>query len=150
MKLFRGVNAGAGEVVEGCGGAIDGERGGGGVRGEVGGGAGIRRAERGGVVLLTHPKTFFLTPHYNPLTAKADVDKLKKYGWLESQRAMASFPLAFAVFGVRGNATLSFLRKLGRRTPSPRGFTEHVLTAIGMAIQRGNDQILIVATTTVH
>ena len=77
---------------------------------------------------------------------RAEATKHKTYGSLAATRGMKLFPLAFSAFGVLGNETLAFLRKCGGYTSDRHGFLRHAIMAIGIAIQRGNAQIISAAT----
>ena len=55
---------------------------------------------------------------------------------------MAFYPLAFTTFGLPSRRTLSLLNKCAAQTGNADGFMRHMLSAVSVAIQRGNAQII--------
>jgi len=77
------------------------------------------------------------------LLAKAEQDKITKYGDFAATRNMNFEPAVF--MGTPGPVSLALLRKLSRATADPNGFMTHMLMACGVAISTGNARMVCAA-----
>ena len=68
----------------------------------------------------------------------AESSKDRRHSADADSRRMAFFPLALTTFGLPGPRTLQMLRRCASMTPHARGFMTHMMSALGVAVQRGN------------
>jgi len=64
------------------------------------------------------------------------------------RRNMVFYPLALTIFGQLGVKTRAMLKKCARYTADPSGFMAHMTTALAVAVQIGNAQMVLAATHT--
>ena len=73
----------------------------------------------------------------------AEANKRRSHDEMATARGMEFYPLAFTTYGIPGPETLNFLTKVARAHSSDKnGCMSHLLMAIGVAIQKGNAQIV--------
>ena len=61
---------------------------------------------------------------------------------------MVFYPLALTIFGQLGVKSRTMLKKCSRYTADPSGFMAHMATALAVAVQIGNAQMVLAATHT--
>ena len=85
-----------------------------------------------------------------PGTTLARAEVIKNHDHLDAadKRCMDFHPLALTIFGQLGRHSLTLLRKCSRFTADPRGFMAHMATALAVAVQNGNAQMVLAATHT--
>ena len=64
------------------------------------------------------------------------------------KRTMVFYPLALTTYGQLGIKSRTLLRKCSRYTADPGGFMAHMTTALAVAVQIGNAQMVLAATHT--
>ena len=80
--------------------------------------------------------------------ARAEIGKIHEHTVNTRNREMKFYPLAMTIFGQLGRKSLGMLKKCSRFTADPRGFMAHMTTALSVAVQLGNAQMVIAATHT--
>ena len=61
---------------------------------------------------------------------------------------MVFYPLALTIFGQQGVTSRVMLKKCSRYTADTSGFMAHMTTALAVAVQAGNAQMVLAATHT--
>ena len=79
--------------------------------------------------------------------ARAEIGKIHEHREMKN-RELEFYPLALTIFGQLGRKSLGMLKKCSRFTADPRGFMAHMTTALAVAVQLGNAQMVIAATHT--
>jgi hypothetical protein len=79
------------------------------------------------------------------LQLAADDLKDRRHVATAAVRKMAFFPLAFTTYGVPSKRTRALLLKCAYASGEGENFLRHALMALGVAIQRGNAQIIAAA-----
>ena len=81
--------------------------------------------------------------HPSHILRMAEGNKRRAHDEMAAARGMDFFPLAFTTYGVPGPETLNFLNRVARAHTSDRaGCLSHLLMAMGVAIQKGNAQVV--------
>jgi hypothetical protein len=98
-------------------------------------------------IICTLAASYVVAEAAEPGKTLADAERTKydQYTEFAEQRGMKFHPMAFSTFGTPGKATLSIIRKCASYTADPPGFVQHLLTAIGIAIQIGNARMVSAA-----
>ena len=103
-------------------------------------------------VVVCNPlgKTYVKAEADTPGTTLERAETLKHHEHFEKagKRTMVFFPLALTIFGQLGIKSLTLLRKCSRYTADPGGFMSHMTTALAVAVQIGNAQMVLAATST--
>ena len=103
-------------------------------------------------VVVCNPlgKTYVKAEADTPGTTLERAETLKHHEHFEKagKRTMVFFPLALTIFGQLGIKSLTLLRKCSRYTADPGGFMAHMTTALAVAVQIGNAQMVLAATST--
>ena len=79
---------------------------------------------------------------------RAEIRKNHEHFERADKRAMVFYPLALTIFGQLGVKSRSMLKKCARYTADPSGFMAHMTTALAVAVQIGNAQMVLAATHT--
>ena len=79
---------------------------------------------------------------------RAEIRKNHEHFERADKRDMVFYPLALTIFGQLGVKSRSMLKKCARYTADPSGFMAHMTTALAVAVQIGNAQMVLAATHT--
>ena len=95
-------------------------------------------------------ETYVYAEHDTPGKTLVSAETLKDHTHFEKmdKRTMVFYPLALTTYGQLGIKSRTLLRKCSRYTADPGGFMSHMTTALAVAVQIGNAQMVLAATHT--
>ena len=79
---------------------------------------------------------------------RAEIRKHHEHFERTDKRDMVFYPLTLIIFGQLGVKSRLMLKKCLRYTADPSGFMVHMATALAVAVQIGNAQMVLAATHT--
>lgn len=100
------------------------------------------------VVINPLAESYVYAEYDTPGKTLVSAEKLKDHTHFDKmdKRTMIFFPLALTIYGQLGIRSLTLLRKCSRYTADPGGFMSHMTTALAVAVQIGNAQMVLAAT----